>query len=49
MRSMMERLERYMERKGLEVNLGKTKVKRFKKGEGRRKKVSWRWWHYSSE
>lgn len=43
MRSMIGRLEEYMERKGLELNVSKTKVMRFKKGEGRMKKREWRW------
>lgn len=34
MRSMMERLKGYMDRKSLEVNVGETKIMRFKKGEG---------------
>lgn len=37
MRAMMNRLERYLERKGLELNEEKTKVMRFRKG-GRRSK-----------
>jgi len=32
MRSIMERLERYIERKRLELNMGKTKILRFRKG-----------------
>jgi len=35
MRSMVERLEGYMDRKGLEVNVGKTKILRFRRGGGR--------------
>lgn len=38
MRSLIGRLEEYMEGKGLELNVGKTKVMRFKRGEGRMKK-----------
>jgi len=38
MRSMIGRLEEYIERKGLELNVGKTKVMRYKKGGGRMKK-----------
>jgi len=38
MRSMMERLERYLERKKVELNAGKTKIVRFRKGGGREKK-----------
>lgn len=33
MRSMMERLEGYLERKKLELNAGKIKIVRFRKGE----------------
>lgn len=43
MRSMIERLERYLERKGLELNIHKSKIMRFRKGGGREKKVKWRW------
>jgi len=38
MGSMTARLEGYLEGKGLELNVGKTKIMRFRKGEGRRKK-----------
>lgn len=38
MRSLIGRLEEYMERKGLELNVGKTKVMRFRRGGGRMKK-----------
>lgn len=43
MRSLIGRLEEYMEGKALELNVGKTKVMRFKRGEGRMKKREWRW------
>jgi len=43
MRSMLERLERYLDRKGLELNAEKSKVLRFREGGGRLGKVSWRW------
>ena len=43
MRWMIKRLERYMEEKKLVVNVGKTKIIRFKRGRGRRRKVDW-WW-----
>jgi hypothetical protein len=43
MRSMLERLESYLDGKGLELNTRKTKVIRFRKGGGRRKKREWRW------
>lgn len=32
MRNMIERLKRYLERKGLELNMKKTKLMRFRKG-----------------
>lgn len=35
MRSMLKRLERYIDKKGLEVNTEKTKIMRFRKGGGR--------------
>lgn len=35
MRSMIGRLEEYLERKGLEINVSKTKVMRFRRGGGR--------------
>lgn len=43
MRAMMNRLERYLERKGLELNEEKTKVMKFRKGGRRSKKIDWRW------
>jgi len=43
MRSLIGRLEEYMERKGLELNVGKTKEMRFKRGGGRMKKRERRW------
>lgn len=43
MRSMMERLEEYLEKKGLELNITKTKIMRCKKEWRRMKKVEWRW------
>jgi len=43
MRSMIERLEGYMERKKLELNVNKTKIMRFRKGGGRVGKKEWRW------
>lgn len=43
MRSLIGRLEEYMEGKGLELNVGKTKVMRFKRGGGRMKTREWRW------
>lgn len=43
MQSMIRRLEKYFERKKLEVNVGKTKVMRFRKGGGRNTTVDWRW------
>lgn len=43
MKGMTGRLERYLDEKGLEVNIGKTKVMRYRKGGGRWRKVEWRW------
>lgn len=43
MRSMMGRLEGYLGRKGLELNTGKTKIMRFRKGGGRMGKRKWLW------
>jgi len=43
MRSLMERLEKYTSRKGLELNVEKTKIVRFRRGGGRQSKVDWRW------
>jgi len=43
MRSMMERLERYLDGKKVELNVEKTKIVRFRKGGGREKKKDWRW------
>lgn len=43
MRNMIERLERYLERKGLELNVVKTRIVRFRKRGGRLGKVDWRW------
>lgn len=40
---MIERLERYLERKGLQLNVGKTRIVRFRKRGGRLGKVDWRW------
>lgn len=37
----MLRLEGYMERKKLQISVGKTKIIRFQKGEGRRKVTDW--------
>ncbi|KMQ86830.1 hypothetical protein RF55_14087 [Lasius niger] len=42
-KAMIMRLEGYLRRKRLEVNVNKTKIIVFKKGGGRRKKISWRW------
>lgn len=43
MRGMIRTLERYVERKKLEVNVAKTKIMSCRKGEGRRKKIHWMW------
>lgn len=43
MRSMMGKLEEYLERKNLILNTLKTKILRFRKGGGRMGKRDWRW------
>lgn len=43
LKERMERLERYLDRKGLKLNVGKTKVMRCRKGEVRWKKINWKW------
>ncbi|KAL6418256.1 hypothetical protein ACFW04_012239 [Cataglyphis niger] len=43
MRSMIGKLEGYLEKMGLQLNVGKSKILRFRKGGGRERKVSWRW------
>jgi len=43
MRSMLARLERYIKGKRLEVNREKTKILRFRRGGGRKRKVRWCW------
>jgi len=43
LRSMIERLEGYLDRKRLELNVRKTKIMRCKRGGGRSSKVTWRW------
>ena len=43
MRGMMAKLERYLDGKGLQLNVGKSKIMRCRKGGGRWKNVVWRW------
>lgn len=43
MKSMLERLEGYIDRKRLKINVGKTKIMRFGRGGVRKKRVRWRW------
>lgn len=43
MRSMMERVKGYLDRKGMELNAGETKTMRFRKGGGRMDKWNWKW------
>jgi len=43
MGNIIEKLEKYLKGKDLELNVGKTKIMRFRKGGGRRKKKEWRW------
>lgn len=40
---MLGRLKRYLDKKGFELNVGKTKV-RCRKGGGRGSKINWRKW-----
>lgn len=41
MRWLLRKLERYLEKKGLILNTEKTKVIRFKKREGRNRRLKW--------
>ncbi|XP_071572354.1 uncharacterized protein [Temnothorax nylanderi] len=43
MRAMISRLEGYLDRKGLTLSIEKSKIMRFRKGGGRKKKCDWRW------
>lgn len=43
MKEIIRKLETYLEEKGLELNVEKTKVMRFIRGGGRKKKVRWKW------
>lgn len=43
MKWLIGKAEEYMEKKGLEVNVEKTKIMRFRRGGGRKKKVEWKW------
>lgn len=43
MRSMIGRLEKYLDEKRLTLNTQKTKIMRFQKGRGRMKRVDWKW------
>lgn len=40
---MMKRMERYLKRKKLQLNTGKSKIVEFRKGGGRRKETVWKW------
>ncbi|XP_011881792.1 PREDICTED: golgin subfamily A member 6-like protein 1 [Vollenhovia emeryi] len=40
---MIKRLGRYLKDKRLELNVGKTKIIRFRKGGGKNKEAEWRW------
>lgn len=40
---MLGKLEGYLDKKKLEINMGKTKVMKFNKGGGRMKEIKWRW------
>lgn len=39
MKGIMGKLEKYLEEKGMELNVGKTKIMRRRKG----RKIGWRW------
>lgn len=39
MKGIMGKLEKYLEKKGMELNVGKTKIMRCRKG----RKIGWRW------
>lgn len=41
-KSMIGRLEGYLDKKGLELNTGKTKIMRFRKGAGRKWEERWK-------
>lgn len=43
MKKMIGKLETYLEKKGLELNVEKTKVMRFRREGERKKKVRWKW------
>lgn len=43
MRSVIERLERYLDRKRLKVNTKKAKIMKFRKGGGKEEERDWRW------
>jgi len=43
MRSMISRLEEYVNRKSLEVNVSKIKIVRFRRGGGRFGRRDWKW------
>lgn len=40
---MLGKLEGYLDKKKLEINMGKTKVMKFKKEGERMKEIKWRW------
>jgi len=43
MKSIIERMEKYLDKKSLKLNVGKTKVMRFREGRGRMSKMNWSW------
>jgi len=43
MKGMLRTLERYVDQKGLVVNVDKTKVMRCRKGGGRQREIVWKW------
>jgi len=42
LKGMIRRLERYVERKGLKLNVKKTKIMKFRKLVGKLKKMMWK-------
>jgi len=43
MKGMLKTSEKYVDQKGLEVNVDKPKVMRCRRGGGRQRKIVWKW------
>ncbi|EZA46641.1 hypothetical protein X777_04138 [Ooceraea biroi] len=43
MKGMIVKLEKYLERKRLELNVEKSKIMRCRKGGGRWRRICWKW------